>query len=331
MTDVESHQGEALAGQRQRLRSLQSCEDRIKALREQECDLEVEHIAAEAALANATKRLRPEIELPLAARIGRMLEQRRALAEGLSERNVAPGPGSTGDTRQKDRLRSGRAALQAWLNASQPQEPTPVARAAKITLLIATIATVWAAVAIHLAFLLLLAVVIGPVSFAMGRGQDTQWKRVGARRRFGASGLADIPVWDDESVAARLAELDKLIANTDRGSAPARLDSPDELPADTQAASHPASEDEGQLESLLESAGLTMDATKGDMGGWLRLVAGEKRSLESLQRVKNERLRLRAEASEYREQLQAYLQSQGVKPTQLQDTAAIAEGLDRLS
>jgi hypothetical protein len=323
MTDVGSHQGEALAGQRQRLRSLQSCEDRIKALREQECDLEVEHIAARAALANATKRLRPEIDLPVAVRIGRIVEQRRELADGLSERKVAPGPRSTGDTRQKDRLRSGRAALQAWLNASQPQEPTPVAKAAKITLLIATIATVWAAVAIHLAFLLLLAVVIGPVSFAMGRGQDTQWKRVGARRRFGASGLADMPVWDDESVAARLAELDKLIANTNRGSPPARLD--------THAVSHPASEDEGQLESLLESAGLTMDATQGDMGEWLRLVARENRSLESLQRVKTERLRLRAEASEYREQLQGYLQSRGVKPTQLQDTAAIAEGLDRLS
>ena len=51
-----------------------------------------------------------------------------------------------------------------------------------------------------------------------------------------------------------------------------------------------------------------------------------------MERVKRERQRLRAEAAELKDQLLHYLQAQGVKPTEQQDTAAaIAERLDRLS
>ncbi|NCF82082.1 MAG: hypothetical protein GWP74_10775, partial [Proteobacteria bacterium] len=60
--------------------------------------------------------------------------------------------------------------------------------------------------------------------------------------------------------------------------------------------------------------------------------AREERSRRSLERVKDERKRLRTEANEHRDQLLRYLQSQGVKLIEQQDTAAaIAERLDRLS
>jgi hypothetical protein len=312
MTEIGIGQGENLAEQRRRLASLESCEARIRTLRDQECDLEVEHIAADAALQSATKRLQPSIDTALALQIGQTMEGRH---DGNEEQGVR----STGSARDVDRLRAGCAALQSWLDASKPQAPGATARAAKVTLLIATLATLWAAYAIHPAFLLLLAVVVGPVSFAMGRGHDSQWQQVGARRRYGASGLADLAAWDEATVCARMLELQSLLAETD--GEPLR-----EYPPDTQA------EADMQLASDLKAAGLTMEDTEGEMGKWLRLVARAHRSRESLERVKSERTRLRREAAEHRDQLLRYLQSLGDRPTQQPDTAAaIGERLDRLS
>ena len=318
---------ESLASQRLRLASLESCEERIRILREQECDLDVEHIAAEAALRSATRRLQPKIDSALASRIGRFLENRRELEESRRRVIDADGIGSTGSTRRVDRLRAGHAALRAWLDASRPREPSAVARAAMVALLIAVIVIVWAAFAIHLAFLLLLVVIVGPVSFVMGRGEDVEWRRVGARRRFEASGLADIAAWDEDTVRARAIELEALLEAPDRNSATgAGADL-----VDAQAIAAQTAGEDVQIASDLRSAGLTLDDAQGELGDWLRLVARSDQTRASLQRVKNERTRVREEAAELRDHLLRYLQSRGVKPLQQHDSAAaIAESLDRL-
>ncbi len=331
MTDANPGPDESLAGQRLRLASLESCEDRIRVLREQECDLEVEHMAAEAALHNATNRLQPDIDPTLASRIGRSLEHRRELEEGRRESGEENSHRSSGSSRRLDQLRAGHAALQVWLDASQPQEPGPVAHAAKAALLIATVATVWAAFAIHPAFLLLLVVVVGPVSFAMGRGQDADWRRVGARRRFAGSGLSDIATWDEDAVRARLLELETLLAETNRDSPVEDAVAPHRDPVEAETVAVQVADEDARMASDLEAAGLTIDDTEGELGNWLRLVARADRSRESLERVKKERTHQRTEADALRDQLLRYLHGQGVRPTEHQDTAAaIAERLDRL-
>lgn len=332
MTDADPGYDETLAGQRLRLASLASFEDHIRVLRDQECDLEVEHIAARAALNSATDRLRPNVDPALASRIGRILEHRREREELRRQADEHQGSRGTGSAREMDRMRAGRAALQAWLDASRPREPSGVVRAAKVIMLVATIVTVWAAFAIHLAFLLLLVVVVGPVSFAMGRGQDADWRRVGARRRFEGSGLAPMGTWDDESVRARMVELESLLANARPARGDEDVDSSHGNPLAAENADREIAEEDRQIMSDLLAAGLTMEDTKGDTGNWMRLVAREERSRRSLERVKDERKRLRTEANEHRDQLLRYLQSQGVKLIEQQDTAAaIAERLDRLS
>ena len=332
MTDTDPGPDESLAEQRLHVGSLESFEDRIRILRQQEGDLEVEHIAAETALQSATSRLQPKIDPALASRIGGSLERRRELEERRRESNEDHSHRSPGGSRRVDQLRAGRAALQAWLDASRAQEAGPVVGAAKLALLIATIAAVWAAFAIHLAFLRLLVVVVGPVSFAMGRGHDAEWRRVGARRRFAASGLADIATWDEETVRARMEELESLLAATDRDGLDKDADIPARDPVDDQTVAAQVAKEDEQIASDLAAAGLTIDAMQGEIGNWLRLVARADRSRESLERVKNERKRLRAEAAELRDHLLRYLQSRGVKPLQQQDTAAaIAESLERLS
>ena len=331
-SDIDTGHDESLAEQRLRLLSLESVEDRIRGLREQESDLEVEHIAARAALKSAAGRGPADIDPALATRIGHSLEHRRELEERLCSADEIHTTPNTGNTRQVDRWRAGCAALEAWLDATRPRKPGPVVAAAKVTLLIATIASVWAVFAIHPAFLLLLVVVVGPVSFAMGRGQDTEWHRVAARRRFATSGLADIATWDDQSVRARLAELQGSLETSAVERAQVEGDSSNPDPVDAETLTRQIAEDNRQIASDLAAAGLTIEDTKGDAGNWLRLVARAERAQESLQRVKSEHKCLRGEAAELRDQLLRYLYSQGVEPTQIQDTAAaISEQLEHLS
>ena len=106
----------------------------------------------------------------------------------------------------------------------------------------------------------------------------------------------------------------------------------DPVPVDAETLSRQIAEDNRQIASDLAAASLTVEDSKGDSGNWLRLVARAGRAQESLERVKSEHQRLCAEAAELRQQLLRYLHSQGVKPTEIQDTAAaISERLERVS
>ncbi len=331
MTDTDPGPDESLTRQRLRLASLASCEERMRILREQESALDVEHIVAKAALRSATRRLQPEIDPALASRIGRFLEDRREFEESRRHANENDGIGPAGRTRRVDRLRAGHTALQAWLDASRPREPSAVARAAMTALLIAVVVIVWAAFAIHLAFLLLLVVIVGPVSFVVGRGEDVAWRRVGARRRFEASGLADIAAWDENAVRARAIEIEALLEASDRNSTSGAAAIPRADLVGAEAAAEQTAEEDEQIVSDLRSAGLTLEDAQGELGDWLRLVARADRTRESLQSARNARTRAREEAAELRDHLLSYLRSQGVSPLQQQDSAAaIAESLDRL-
>ena len=332
MTDIHRGTDEGIAEQRLRLASLESCEERIRSLREEECDLEVEHIAAQAALHSMTNRLAPNIDAALAVRIGRSLDHRHRLEDQRRKAGTGQGSRSSGGRRERDALRAGHAAPQAWLEAPPPRRPGAVAAAAKLALLIAVVVTVWAAITIHPAFLLLLVVVVGPVSFVTGRGQDADWRRVGARRRFTASALADIDTWDEENVRGRLLELDSLLAAMERDSSGNSVDVSHSDPVDPEVLAGQIIEEDRKIASGLAAAGLTLDDAQGETGDWLRLVARADRAHESLERVKSERQRSRAEAAELKVQLLRYLHNHGVKPTEQPDTAvAIAERLDRVS
>jgi len=329
MTEVGQLSNVDLAAQRARLRSLETCEEKLRALRERESELEVEHIAEEAALRGAAARLDRSIDPALALRIGAALERRREMEQGAHTAD-GDGSGSSGDS--VDGMRAGRAALQMWLDDTREPKPRGPALAAKITLLIATVVSIWAAIAVHPAFLILLLVVIGPVSFAMGRGQDKDWRRVGARRRYEMSGLTGIPDWSEDAVRRRLEELDdSLAASGGADTLGSSAERQTDAVAEEEAASDIAVLD-AVIAADLADAGLSDDDTRGGTGKWLRLVARADRSRRSLEQVKHDRDRLRSEATELRGQLRQFLQSMGTKATDQPDTVAeIAARLDRLS
>ena len=116
MSENGSMPEDGIATQRLRLASLEACEERIRALRDRECDLEVEHIAAQAAVHSAESRLHPKIDALLASRLGRSLEHRRELEEKRREVEADVGVRKAGGDRKLDALRAGHAALTAWLD-----------------------------------------------------------------------------------------------------------------------------------------------------------------------------------------------------------------------
>ena len=331
MSDSRSEADQGLATQHERLASLETCEERLRDLRERECDREVEHMAAEAAFHGATNRLHPNVEREAAARIGELLETRRVLDERLRATDAGGGPRGAGSGRSVDQLRAGHAALHAWLEAGASEKPSSAARLAKVVLLLASVAILWAAFAVHLAFLLLLVAVVGPVSFAMARGQDEEWRRVGARRRYDASGLADFGEWNEPSVRARAEELEALIDAAPGGAPHPAREAVDEAPDDGASLAARIADLDRRVAAELAGAGLTPADSDGEVGEWLRLAARAEGSRRTLEQVKEERRRVRDEAVELREQLGRYLQSRGIKPTAHQDTSAdIAERLEDL-
>lgn len=331
MSDADRINEENLAEQHKRLASLESCEERIRDLRDRECDREVEHMAAEAALQGAANRLKPSIDREAAARIGQLLDNRRALEDRLRAVGGGRGGGRAGTTRTLDQLRAGHAALLAWLDAGRPEKPSAALGYVKVALLLASIAILWAAIAFHPAFLILLVVVVGPVSFALGRGQDNEWRRVGARRRYDTSGLAGFGEWNEKSVRARANELEALIVQAERGAAQNASEGRADEPEDAEALVARIADLNARVTAELADAGLAPEDTEGDTGEWLRLAARADGSRRALEEIKNERRRARDEAAELREQLGRYLSARGVKPTAHQDTSAdIAERLDDL-
>ncbi len=333
MTETGPISNVDLAAQRARLRSLEACEEKLRALRDRQSELEVDLMADEAALGGAARRVEREIDPDLALRIGVALERRREMGEGA--RNSVGNPtGPSGDRR--DAMRAGRAALEMWLDDSSERKSRRPALAAKITMLIATVVTIWAAIEMHPAFLILLLVVIGPVSFALGRGQDKDWRRAGARRRYDMSGLAGIPEWNEEVVRTRLQELDELLAapandevdeDTDPRVPDRRVDPVDE----EEAAANRAALD-STIAADLADAGLGDDDIRGETGKWLRLLARADRSRRSLDQVKHDCGVVRSEAAELRDQLQQFFRDVGTKAAEQPDTAAeIAARLDSLA
>lgn len=331
MSDAERGSEDSLATQHDRLASLQSCEERIRELRDRECDREVEHMAAEAAFHSATNRLHPRVDRLAAVRIGQLLENRHALQDRLRDVEAHRGNAGTGSGRTADQLRAAHAALLAWLDAGSPEQPGPAARYGKVVLLLASLGILWLSFAVHPAFLLLLVVILGPVSFAMGRGQDGQWRRVGAKRRYDGSGLADFGEWNEQSVRARADELETLMARKgDSAPSDVRGEPPQE-PDNAETLAARIAELDHRVTAELGDAGLSPGDVEGELGEWLRLAARADGARRALEQVKRERRRLRDEAVELREQLGRYLRSRGIRPTAEQDTAAdIAERLDDL-
>jgi len=321
----------ALLLRRQQVSALKAREDEIRHLRERERSLEVECIAAEVALRASTPSGQPNLAPGKASEIVRTLDHIRMLESKLSgsEQHLTPtDQGIPSDT--LERFQAGVDALLAWLEAPRLGDLQRTRRAIRTVLFAVTFGAIGAAITVHPAFLLLL-FPVGPIVILLRSGQDIAWRRLGAERRFKETGLEVPAEWNEQSVRVRLTAL--RAAAADDSGLPSANDEQALRIENTERASlvDQLTEENQNLVDLMREGDLDRDALRGELEEQLRLIAEVERSQRDLHDVHSARKTATVESNDVREQLFAYLAREGVAPPNGHaDTAALAQGLDRL-
>ena len=282
-----------------RLAELRGHEERLEALRAKRTDLEVERIVARTALRAARIDSEPEVTGGDAAAIVDALDRIRRLESQSSARLATAGAGSHDELIA--RLRAGEEALGAWLDAERVEAgASSGGRIVKQALLAACLAIVALALAVHLAFLVLLVPVGGAMSFLLWTGQDRAWRRVGARRRFERLRLEAPAAWTDDAVRERRRALARIAEQVrERVSAPGgegAAEEPEMPGADLDAV-------RAELRDALAAAGLDADRLDGPAEAALRAIARVHRAERALKEVVEEMAGERAHADAIREPL----------------------------
>ena len=267
-----------------KLAELRGHEERLEALRAKRTDLEVERIVARTALRALRTGSEPEVTGGEAAAIVDALDRNRLLESLSSTRFATAGAGSHDELTA--RLRAGDESLGAWLDAERDDAgASSGGRIARQALLVACLAIVALALAVHLAFLVLLVPVGGAMSFLLWTGQDRAWRRVGARRRFERLRLEAPAAWTDDAVRERRRALVRIAEQVrERASAPGSegaVEEPEGPGADLDAA-------RSELQDALAAAGLDADRLDGTAGAALRAIARVHRAEQALEEVMEE-------------------------------------------
>lgn len=282
-----------------KLAELRGHEERLDTLRAKRTDLEVERIVARTALRAARIGSEPEVTGGDAAAIVDALDRIRRLESQSSARFATAGAGSHDEL--IERLRAGDEALGAWLDAERDEAgASSGGRIARQALLVACLAVVALALAVHLAFLVLLVPVGGAMSFLLWTGQDRAWRRIGARRRFERLRLEAPAAWTDYAVRERRRALVRIAEQVrGRASAPGSegtVEEPERPGADLDAA-------RSELQDALAAAGLDADRLGGPAEAALRAIARVHRAEQALKEVVEEMAGEREHADAIREPL----------------------------
>jgi hypothetical protein len=297
-------------------------------LRERECELEVERIAAEAALTAAPAEDNFGLELDVAAELGEALKKKRHLEAVLARLD---GHGAeTGPSSGHEQLRAAKEALLLWLEAPKMSKPPRLPRIAHGVLLVIALIVVWAALAVHPALLVVLVGLAIPLAFLSSSNQDLQWLRLGAERRFNATGVRPPRDWAEAAVRERVLELtdllESLASREETAEDRERTDSRREVVAAELAQAS------AQLDDLLVAAGVDAAIIDEEVERWLELARAAHRTRERLEKVKRKREALRAEVEGGREQVFRFLSRQGRAPVGGNaDLEALDAGLKRLA
>ena len=281
-----------------KLAELRGHEERLEALRAKRTDLEVERIVARTELRAARTGSVPEATAADAAAIVDALDRLRRL-ESQSSAYLAAGVRSHDEL--IERLRAGDEALGAWLDADRNDVGASTGgRIARMALLLACLAIVALALAVHLAFLVLLVPVGGAMSFLLWTGQDWAWRRIGARRRFERLRLEAPAAWTEDAVRERRRALARIADQVcERVSAPGSENTVEErerLEAELDAA-------RSDLQDALAAADLDGSALDGPAETALRVIARVHRAEQGLREVVEEMAGEREQADALREPL----------------------------
>ena len=311
-----------------KLAELRGREERLETLRARRTDLEVERIAAEVALRAARAGSSPDVPGAQADAVVQALDRLRRLESRHSAQRAYADAGVRSREELIERLRAGDDALGAWLEAGRADEGAAGRRIARRALLVACLAILALAFSVHLAFLVLLVPVGGAMSFLLWTGQDREWRRTGARRRFDRLRLEAPSAWTEDAVRERRRALALIAAQVRERASTPTVDAPDAEREDAPAALDAARSD---LQDALAAAGLDEGRLDESAEAALRAIARVHRAGQALHGVVAEAAGERDGAGAVRESLYRGLAREGeAAPNGDASTGALEAGMERL-
>lgn len=330
---------EALSQQRARLDQLVTWEHEIEVLKELESDLEVEQISADVALRAATSKHDFAIAPTDAEEIARTRARKRELEAALQSAQDESAPTAADLSAALERIRAGREALESWRDAPKTVAAWRRPRVANTVLIIAIAcaAALWAAIALHPVYLVLLVPLIMAIGYLTLTAQDAEWVRLGAVRRFQNTRLKPPTSWEQRPVDGRIAELDDAASETEQQLARIEAGKDEASEHEDKAASElalsvdlvAASDD---YAAAVARAGLDADAVDAELSRWLDLVYESHRIGSELKQIKAKRVSLGREAEEARDALFRFLVlADEAPPEGRADSEALRAGLERVA
>ncbi len=307
MTQQQALSDEALQQQIERLAQLKDGTEQLRSLQEHECQLEVDLIAAEAALSAATRHGAQPVDPAQAAQVVTALDQIRRLQAAIKtlQQQRAQQTGSDGE---RARLTAAGDALEAWLDSPRAGRPPRLSAAIRLMLGTGGVVCLLAAVTVHPLFLLLLVPLLSPVAFVRWSRQNASWLRLGAERRYAATGLKPPDAWQADAVARRALELQRSMevpAPQTRQCAGDEEQEPDGV----EALATELSESQALFDAAMAEASLS--DIDGETEANLRLSARVHSARAALRSMQSQRARLRAGAERSREALFRFLSKRG--------------------
>ncbi|MEM7404841.1 MAG: hypothetical protein AAF458_06075 [Pseudomonadota bacterium] len=303
----------------------------LSALSDDVAALEVECIEADLATGKSATGL--DLSPQDAARLGTILSRRDALQAELQTLIGRKPADELSPDAQTARMEAGITALQNWLDAPHVQDSKKAATLARIVLLMATFIVGWGAWILHPALLLLLIPIAGPISLMLRRGENTEWRRMGARQKFEQTGLEIPAAWEQEPVEARVKTLSDQLERA--RSAPAQVEdiTDEEARKDTRFAelSIEQVDIELALDKLLEKAGVTLETLTDKQHAALEQAAAGARARQRLEQIRKQHETLKRENEDRKDGIYRMLSAEGVAPPEGRaDIAALSAGISEL-
>lgn len=327
----EPADAQMLIDQRERLEALRALDEAITTLITQKGELEVECIAADAALRAAPTKPALDIDHERAGELAIALHKKRqikAALEALEQKQLRQ---AGTPARELEQLKAGRDALVSWLDAPRAKQPQFALKLAYAAVMVATIVVIWIAIVIHPILLLMLLALGAVLAFLRSSEQNTTWFQLGARRHFDDSGLKPPLKWEEASVRERLAELENQIEDIKTPDIPPPESAEDEQESSEQLSVELALATEN-LDSVLVKSGLDISSIDPDLEQWLELLATARYAQQNLDQVATRLKALNAEKNTRQEALFSFLSRQGEAPRGgSADFQSLSAGLDRLA
>ncbi|MCH9674854.1 MAG: hypothetical protein K0U93_25665 [Gammaproteobacteria bacterium] len=294
----------------QSLDRLEALEEQIGTLQAREVALELDQLAPPPAHDVAPSSM-AAMSLPARQALGAALsvvdEKRHELATLDADAGV---PGADGPTREM--LEAAKVALTDWRDAPT-RDSQRHQRIVQAVVLVITAAVVALAIKVHPALLLLLVPVFVPISFLFRRGENATWRRIGAQRAYGQTGMAPPSSWDVESVQRRLDELDDELATAPEPVVEQKESIVDDAQYVDIAMELAAAEQEAQL--LCISHGLDYESLQDEERAYLQHTHAKTTGGQELINVQRDRRQMSAEADTIRDDVFRQLSRHRAAPT----------------